>query len=211
MPAPWALGAQGRIVGELHGQQCLNVVHFATNSAGTDQGIVNDLLLALAAAMLECAIETLLPAVTSDYKLIQCDARTIAPTASDPIVATAPVDSNGELSVTSVSFAASLVHVRTGGGGKSGRGRMFLPPPGETQVANSTIDDPTQTLITAFLTCLAGKFFGANPSTAWRMGVLSQKILANNPANFDQAFRQASSLNPVATLAVMRSRKRSAA
>src|SRR6185436_3832889 len=114
MPAPWVAGAQCRIIGEIHGQQTVNVMHFATNDAILDEGELDTILLALATAMLECVVETLLPAVSSDWKVVQCDARRIYPTPSDPILATADAGSVGELSASSVSFASSLVSVRTG-------------------------------------------------------------------------------------------------
>jgi hypothetical protein len=208
MPAPWVAGAQCRIVGELHGQQTVNVMNFATNDAIADEAELDTILLALATAMLECVLTTLLPAVTVDWKVVQCDARRIAPTPSDPQVATADAGSVGELSATSVSFAASLVNIRTGGGGKRGRGRMFLPPPGETEVSASAIDPGTLVLITAFLTCVAGKFMGVDATTPWRLGVYSRKADSEVGGTFDNSFRQATSLNPVVNLAVMRSRKK---
>ena len=41
MPAPWVAGAQGRILGEIHGQQTVNVLNFGTNSAIADQGALD--------------------------------------------------------------------------------------------------------------------------------------------------------------------------
>src|SRR5690242_9991744 len=117
MAAPWAAGAECRIVGNLHGSQCINVFHFATNTVINDDDNLDDLLLQLAQAMLECAVETLLPAVTSDYTLVHVDAKRIAPVRSDPMIATAPAGSVGQRGPTSVSFAASLMNIRTGGGG----------------------------------------------------------------------------------------------
>lgn len=207
MPAPWVAGAQGRIIGMIHGQQTVNVMHFATNDQIADQAELDTILLALATAMLDCAVSTLLPAVTSDWTLVQCDAKRVAPTPSDPILATAPGGSVGELSPSSVSFIASLVNIRTGGGGKSGRGRIFLPPAGEAEIQNSAIDGPTLTLLAAFLTCVAGKFMGVGATTPWRLGVLSQKLLAGVGGNFDNAFREATSLNPVAQSSALMSRK----
>lgn len=208
MPAPWVAGAQARIIGELHGQQTVNVLHFATNSAIADEAELDTLLLQLATALLECTITTLLPAVSSDWKVIRCDAKRMWPSSSDPIVATADAGSVGELSATSVSFASSLVNVRTGGGGRRGRGRMFLPPPGEAQVSNSSIDPGTLVLITAFLTCLAGKFLGTGATTDWHLGIFSKKQFSGVGGTFDGSFREATSLNPVADLAVMRSRRK---
>lgn len=208
MAAPWSAGAQARIIGEMHGQETVNVMHFATNESVSDPGSLDTLLLQLAEAMLACVIETLLPAVTQDWRAVKVDAKRIYPAVSDPIVATADPDSVGELGVTSVSFAASLVNLRTGGGGRRGRGRVFLPPAGEAQIAQSVIDGPTLALIAAFCTCVAGKFLGASPTTDWRLGVLSHKDLTSTGGTFNNAFRIVSSLNPVADVAVMRSRRK---
>lgn len=208
MAAPWARGAQARIVGQIQGQDCINVLHFATNEVVNDGGPLDALLLQLAVGMLDCAVQTLLPAVTSDYTLIHCDARAIVPAPSDPVIATAPANSVGELSATSVSFAASLVNIRTGGGGRRGRGKMFLPPPGEAEVVSSSMDNPTLVALTAFLTCLAGKFTGANPSTPWRLGVYSRTNDAAITGTFDNSFREATQLSPSANLAIMSSRKK---
>ncbi len=207
MPAPWVGGAQVRIVGSLHGSETNNVFNLATNDNINDPGTLDTILLALAQAMLDCAITTLLPAVTQDWTLVRCEARRIWPTPSDPIIATAPANSVGALGVTSVSFAASLVHLRSGVGGRRGRGRVFLPPPGEAQIAQSGIDGPTLALITDFLLCVAAKFMGAAPTTPWRLGVFSRKTYSGVGGTFDNSFFVVSSLNPVARLAVMSSRK----
>lgn len=208
MAAPWVAGAQARIIGEIHGQQTVNVINFATNDQINDEGNLDTILLALAQAILDCALTTLLPAVTADWKLVRCDAKRIYPTPSDPIIATAPANSVGALGATSASFLASLISVRTGGGGRRGRGRMFLPPAGEANIAQSAIDGPTLVLLTAFAACLAGKFLGAGPSTPWRMGVYSRKNDADATGTFDNSFRVATSLNPVADVACMRSRRK---
>lgn len=208
MAAPWVAGAQGRIIGEIHGQQTVNVMNFATNDQIADEGNLDTILLALAEAILDCALTTLLPATTVDWKLVRCDAKRIYPTPSDPIIATAPANSVGALSASSASFIASLISVRTGGGGRRGRGRMFLPPAGEGQIAQSAIDGPTLVLLTAFAACMAGKFLGGSPSTPWRLGVYSRKNDAAATGTFDNSFRIATSLNPVADVAVMRSRRK---
>lgn len=208
MPPPYVAHAVCRIVGEIHGQQTVNVLHFTTHDAIADEGELDTILLQLATAMLACVIDTLLPAVTSDWKVIQCDAKRISPAVSDPILATAPAGSVGQLSAASVSFASSLVSVRTGGGGKSGRGRLFLPPPGEAQTTASSIDAGTLVLIAAFVACVAGKFMGDTKTTPWQLGILSQKHLKAIGGTHDNSFREATSLNPRQDLAVMRSRRK---
>lgn len=208
MAAPWVAGAQARIIGEIHGQQTVNVMHFATNDQINDQGDLDTLLLQLAEAMLECVIDTLLPAVSIDWKAVRCDAKRIYPVTSDPILATAPANSVGALGVSSVSFTSSLVSLRTGGEGRRGRGRAFLPPAGEAEIAQSSLDAPTLALIAAFCACVAGKFLGSAPTTAWRLGILSKKKLSEAGGTFDNSFRIVTSLNPVADVACMRSRRK---
>jgi hypothetical protein len=208
MAAPWARGAQARIVGKIQGQDCINVFHFATNTVVNDGPPLDTLLLQLAEALLDCAVTTLLPGVTSDYSLVQCDAKMISPAHGDPIIATANPGSVGQRGATEVSFASSLVNVRTGGGGRRGRGRMFLPPAGEADITNSALDNATILLITAFLTCMAGKFLNVDKTTDWTMGVLSPTTLKAAGGTFDNSFRVVTSFNPVADVAVMRSRRK---
>lgn len=208
MAAPWGSGAQARIIGEMHGSQTVNVLNFGTNEQVLDAGQLDTILLQLAQALFDCVRETFLPAVTSDWKLVRVEAQRIYPVLSDPVVVTGISTDVGELGVASTSFIASLVNIRSGIGGRRGRGRMFLPPAGEPQIANSDIDGPTLLLIAAFLACLATKFMGTTPSTDWRLGVLSRTDLAGSIGNFDSAFRVATSLNPVATCASLRSRKK---
>lgn len=204
----WARGAQVRIVGEIHGQQTVNVLHMGTDLIANDEGTLNTVLLQLAEAMRDCVVEFLLPAVTSDWRFVRTDAKEIFPQPTDPIVVSGTTAQVGQLGPASVSFAASLVNLHTGSGGRKGRGRIFLPPAGEGQTANSLLDEPTLVLIAAFTACVATKFMGANPDSSWHLGVLSQKDMAGNAANFNTAFRVVASINPSAECAVMRSRRR---
>lgn len=208
MAAPWVAGAQARIHGEIHGQQTVNVLNFGTNAAILDSGALDTLLLELAAGLLDCVITTLLPAVSVDWRAVSCDAKRIYPVVSDPIIATAAANQVGSKSATSVSFAASLMSVRTGGGGRKGRGRIFLPPPGEAEMVASAVDAGTLTALAAFATCLVGKFAGLSPTTSWRLGVLSRKTAGPTNSAFDTGFRLVTQLSPVANVAVMRSRRK---
>lgn len=208
MAAPWTAGAQCRIHGELHGQQTVNVLNFATNASILDQAGLDTLLLELAVAVGECVIDTLLGAVTVDWRAVSTDAKRIYPTVSDPIINTFAAAQLGSKSTTSVSFAASLLSLRTGGGGRKGRGRLFLPPPGEAEISQSALDAGTVTALVAFATCLAGKFLGASPTTPWRLGVLSRKTAGPTLAAFDTGFRMCTQLSPVVDVACMRSRRK---
>jgi hypothetical protein len=208
MPPPWANVAQARIIGELHGSQTVNVMHFANNVAAADLTAINAQLQQLVEALIDCVRTTLLPAVTADWNIVRCEANRLHPAPSDPIVATANAGEVGELSSTSVSFAASLMHLRTGQGGRRGRGKVFLPPPGEAETTASSIDPATGLLLVQFAVCMAGKFGTSNPTTDWRLGVLSTTDLDEVAGSYDTAFRQVQQLTPGTVLAVMRSRKK---
>src|SRR5690349_1023777 len=206
MAAPWAQGARVRLIGKIHGQETVNVWHFASNVVVND-GDPNALVLALLEACLVCVTEQLLPFATQVWEVVGLEGVRIAPTLGDPIVIGPNLDSQGQRGPTSCSFESALVQIRTGKGGRSHRGRMFLPPPGEAATTASFIDNAVIADLTAFLTCVAGKFMGAGATEQWRLGVLSRKLLANNPANFDTAFTEATSLVPSKEVAIMSSRK----
>ena len=210
MPAPWNAHAIARLRGSIHGQETINVWHFATNSAlggGADVA----LLVALAAAIMQCVETVLLPAVTSDWNVTDVETQYIGTvtggTTTDPVVATPVGAGVGQLGPTSVSFAAALMQLRTGVAGKRGRGRSFLPPPGEAQIANSTIDDPTLTLFVAMLNCILGKFTGVGATTDWRLGVYSRKQASGLFSNFDASFHEVKQLTMSNKLAVISRRK----
>lgn len=207
MAAPWARGAEVRVIGKLQGQDCINVWHFATNTVVNDGGPLDALLLALAQAMLACAIDTLLPGVTSEYTLVGVEARSIHPALSDPVVSTAPAGSVGQLGPTSASFLATLVNLRTGGGGRRGRGKKFLPPPGESNIAVSAIDQPTLDLLIAYLECVASKFFTGTGTEDWEVGVYSKTNDLAVGGTFDNSFRVVTQMTPSQFIAKMGTRK----
>lgn len=199
--------AELRVVGSLQGQSCVNVWHVGSSEVFVDFDTWQAALLALAQAMLECAVEQLLPGVTSDYRLVRCEAKMLYPTVTDYFIATASPADVGELGPTSVSFVSTQVNLRSGRDGKRGRGKKFLPPPGEANITNSLLDEPTLTQIAAFLACVAAKFIGSGATEPWRIGVLSRKDFNGVFANYPTAFKELVSMNPVAAVAKMGSRK----
>lgn len=199
--------AELRMVGELHGQQCINVWHLGSAETFVDFDTWQSALTILAQNMLDCAIELLLPAVTSDYRLIRAEAKMVYPTVTDYFVSSADTSAVGELGPTSVSFASTLVNLRSGRDGKRGRGRKFLPPAGEANITASELDQPTLIAITAFLACLAGKFIGGSPTTPWRLGVLSRSTLGGITGNYPAAFKELVQMTPSTEVACLRSRK----
>lgn len=199
-------GAQVRIRGRLHGQLTVNVLNFATETPWNVDTISVD-LTALAQAVLDCLVQTLLPVVTSNWTLEGVDAISIYPEKGHQVTVLPQAAAVGAKSAVSTSVESFLVNIRTGAGGRRGLGRAFFPPPGEAEIANSIIDAPTLVLMLQFLACLSGKFMGANPTTAWRLGVLSRTDMAGILGNFPNSFRQAVTLEPSNVVAVMGTRK----
>lgn len=207
MAGPYAGGAKMRIIGTIQGQDCINVLHFGKILENFDNpDAVVAALTQLAVAMLACAFDNLRAGVTSDWSLRAIEVSQIAPV-KGPTITVPPTQATvGQLSPSSVSFTASLVNVVTGLGGRSHRGRIFLPPAGETETANSILNQGAIDAITQFLNCVAGKFIGQGGTEQWRLGVLSAKAIKAGQS-FDASFTEAVALIPNNKVACMRSRK----
>lgn len=208
MAGPYSAVAEVKIIGEMHGSQTVNVMHFGTTSAINDEAGRNQLLHDLIVAVAACVVDFLLPAVTSDWRFLRVDVKDISANLFNEDTVAPETVSVGELSPCTASFISTLLNVKTGGGGKSGRGKKFLPPPGEAESTASSIDPGTVTLILAFVNCVIEKFVGAGASTAWRFGILSRKVLASAGGSFNTAFREATTITVNPVLAKMGSRKK---
>jgi hypothetical protein len=193
--------AQVTIRGGIHGVQTNNVLSFRSNNSLTD---VNSILVDL----LDCVRTTLFPALSNDWVLDSLRGKVIYPAPGDEIIIAAEsTDKGNKLTGGDVSFAAALVQVRTGLGGRSKRGRFFLAGVDEGGIESSRLTNGELALIAAFAACLAGKFLGGFGLTGWNLGVYSRKLrLANpnEPANF---FFPATQLVAVPVVATMHSRK----
>lgn len=199
--------ARARIKGKIHGQEYVNVLHFGTNENPADFAALQLLLLALGNAILQCAISQLLGATSSDFTLEEVDVQQIFPELTDPVIAAAPAGSVGLRGTINVSFESVMMRLKTGHGGKSKRGRNFLPPPGDADVVNSLlIAGDAQNFYSGFVACMAGKFIGPSATEDFRLGVLSRKILQTT-GDFHQAFTEGAQLAIEQTMSSMNSRK----
>jgi hypothetical protein len=196
-----------RIVGRLHGSQTINVLHFRANTGVLDPNALREFLLALSAAVFACVLDTLIPAVTSDWTFVKTDAQKINAPISDAIESTAQAGVVGQLGVTSVSFQASLVNLKTGANGRRGRGKLFLPPPGEAQIANSIMDNVTSNLLEAFLQCMFDKFVGGSRTESAEWCVLSRADAGALLGDISTAMRPIVQATPQTVIARMGSRK----
>lgn len=207
MAAPWAQGVRVRVLGKMQGQDCIQVIHFGTNTVVNDAPSRDALVLALLTAILACITEHLLAASSSDYKLNGVEGTLIYPSPGDPLFLAAPANTVGARGPASCSFITALIQVRTGLGGRTHRGRNFWAPPGEADTTNSTFSSSVMDELTAFVACVAGKFIGASATEQWRLGVLSRKLMNNDPSNFNQGFAEATGMVPSDLAAIMGTRK----
>ena len=200
-------GCRVRILGKLHGQDCIQVLNFGTNAEVNDNPSRDALILALLTAILACITEQLLDAVTSEYRLVGLEGNEIFPTLGDPIFLAAPANTVGTRGPTSSSVLATLIQIRTGLGGKTHRGRNFWPPAGEADSNVSVLSGDVMTALTEFVTCIANKFIGDAATEQWRLGVYSKKNGPQTTTQFPNGFTEATSMVPSETIAVMGSRK----
>lgn len=199
---------EARVVGQLHGSQTVNVFHFGTDADAADIPAEVALLVALATAIMACVIEFLLPAVSSDWKVDEVQCKQLFPTVTDPLVHAAPPDSNGERGPVNTSFETMLMRLRTGGGGRRGRGRKFLPPPGDADLTASVLSSTdVGNAYAAFMLCLLEKFINTAKTTPYTMVVVSATHLKTNANDYNGASRPVTSLALESNVSVLRSRK----
>lgn len=159
------------VEGSLHSQQIINVFHFKGSSGLSSlTGVIN--------ALKDCVISSLLPALSHEYRLLTVRGKTIHPTLTDEIVVAAGAgDIGGTATDSDVSFAAGLMSLRTGLGGRSNRGRKFFAGIPESGVSVSRLTTPQLAALVAFATCLAGKFISSFSTEPYFIGVLSRKAV----------------------------------
>jgi hypothetical protein len=200
--------AQVTVKGKLNGQDYRNVLHFTTDVEILD-GTRRDILLALAAAVIDCLVGTLLPSLPQTYSLEGATVKELHPMASDEYESVVPVNqqAGAAFGQSAPSFVASLVRLRTGKAGRTHRGRIFLPPPTEANLNVDDVSDAFLEALTQFAICMVGKFVGVGKSEPWQLCVLSKKG-AGTPVNYALATdTDVTDIVPQRNVAVMRRRR----
>jgi len=197
---------QVRVKGFIEGQETNNVLHFRCSAASSD------VELHLILVLIECFVTHLLPAWSNQWTLDTVIWKRVSPTLSPEFVASATTGQVGALTTDSLpTFNAALVSIRTAEGGRSKRGRMFLAGIPESATLKSSFDltGATWAAILAFVACLVDKFVdnGELGSDRFNLGVYSRKIGGATFPYGAAGFTPAVSLNAVALVATMRSRK----
>ena len=189
------------IKGRLHSQETNNVLHFGFT--GIEPNYAQ-----LIADIIDCIFQSLRPAVSEDWALEMVTAQQLWPVRLDPIEQTPAVVTAGTGLPGGVSFSAYLIRIRTGLGGRTNRGRMYIAGTIENDVNLSRLSDSGLAKVVAFATCMIGKFVTTATSTkAFEIGVLSRKELAVALATEQTAFTEATNLIAVREVKSMRSRQ----
>lgn len=180
MPTAAALGEIHEVVLKMRqeSQTVLNVLYFRCDSA------VDDMELRLLTALLTCLATILRPAAASTWQIVGAQGKQVFP-ALGPIYEVAPPDPDeiqGEAEGDALpSFCSIVVNIHTTRGGRSGRGKMYIPgiPEGATTGSAVQTTNPYWTVIINYLACVAASFIRTGSelgSNRIALGVLSRKL-----------------------------------
>lgn len=210
MPGDWNAGMRARIIGRINGERTVNVLHFGYADVWNVDNIpVNiDLLKQLANAIHDCILTTLIPVMSNGWTYEFTEVQVIAPNTMDPVTNDAPAPVVGTGGPQGVNQAVLLTSLRSGIGGRNGRGRNFWPPAGEAVATAGEWDAGTLVLMAAFCACMAGKFIGPGKSTPFTLGIFSRTLFAGIFANFATAFHAAATFGPQTNISNMSTRKK---
>lgn len=202
MPAREAI-IQVVIKGRLHGSETNNVLHFDTSA----QPINIPVLLA---AIANCIVTTLLPALSEQFIIEKLTGKQIWPAVLDEVDYVPEDEIRGTGLPALPSFCATLFRLTTGGGGRSGKGRFFLPGVIANDVNNSIFTGGGVAKFAPFIACMVAAFLGAiDPADqkTYMLGVLSRKNAGAGYVNADDAFRYVIGISVSNVVAKMGSRK----
>jgi hypothetical protein len=195
------------IEGRLHGQVTNNVLFFGrVGELGNPDWAT--ILAALGAAIITCAIDTLLPALSTQFTLERVRLQAVDPTLTDEVIVTTNLPDSGEVANESLpSFTAAVLSFRTGMGGKSKRGRMYIAGVPENGQTDSLVTAAERDLLQDFVACLIAQFTGNVGAGGFRLGVYSRKLGGVKPMNMSLGWVPVTSISQNSALGTMRSRK----
>ncbi|HMC74515.1 MAG TPA: hypothetical protein VKG87_09440 [Terriglobales bacterium] len=197
---------QVRIVGRQSGQETNMVWHFRAATA------IDDVDLRLIQAIFDCFVQHLLPVLSSAWVLEKIVYKRVSPTLG-PEYAFVPQNAAAGAGNAQAlpSFCSAVVSIRTDVGGRSHRGRTYIPGIPENATLNDSFD-PGHAFwlgLVAFAACLAGKFLAKDPQPVntflWQ--VYSRKIGGQHFPYGAGGFTTVTDILPVTLIGSTRSRK----
>lgn len=198
---------QVRVQGRIEGQETDNILHFACVGADTD------IDLHLIQVLLTCFIDNLLPVLTSTWTLERAVWKKVSPILG-PEFESIPVGTNTGAGASAAlpSYCSAVLSIRTSRGGKSGRGRTYIPGIPEDQTIGSAINTggPLWAGLLGFALCIVNNFVHPDPaggSNLWDFGVMSRTIGGASPPFGFSGFAAMQEYVPKQQLGTTRSRK----
>jgi hypothetical protein len=197
---------QVRVVGRQEGQQTNNILHFVAATS------IDDVDLRLILVLANCFITHLLPVMSSKWTLESFVWKKVRPTLGVEYISTPSGVGPGAGSANALpSYASCCISIRTAQGGRSHRGRMYLPGIPETATIDSQFDTSHAfwTALIAFCACLASGFIVGDPpgANSFQMEIYSRKIGGSSFPYGASGFTPVVSLTPDQIIATTRSRK----
>jgi len=197
---------QVRIVGRQEGQETNNVLNFVAVTS------IDDVELRLITAFITCFITHLLPVLTSKWTLEKVVWKRVRPTLGpEYITVPAGAGAGGGSASALPSYASACISIRTALGGRSHRGRMYIPGIPETATVDSMFDltHAFWAGLLAFCACVVGDFIAGDPPAAntFQMEVYSRKIGGASFPYGASGYTPIVSLTPDQIVATTRSRK----
>jgi hypothetical protein len=200
--APYASVIQVVVKGRLHGSETNNVLHF-----GTNKNPIN--IPALLAEIAVCIRNNLLPVLSDEFSITKLTGRQVWPAVLDEVeLVPSQMVFTGLPALP--SFVAVLFRLQTGGGGRSGKGRFFLPGVQANDTNKSILTSNGFNKFLPFITCMVAAFIRSielGEQKDYELVVLSRKNAGANFVNAGTAVRAVQSINHSNILATMHSRK----
>jgi len=196
--------------GTQEGQEVLNVLNFRSNAADLD---VDGHLIAV---IIACYIDNMIPALSSQFTFEEVRWKKTSPVLGIEFVRPVAAGGTGAGNAAALpSYCSALVSIRSVVGGRSHRGRMFLPAIPEDQTTNSYLNTEGGGIaaywnaLIAYLACIATNFIRvpAEGGTNFPLGIYSRKLGGTTFPYNPVGFTAADSLVPVRLISTTRSRK----
>lgn len=201
----WQVVLEGR----QESQQVMNVMHFRA------RGAVADVELTLLRQVLVCILTALRPVMGANYQVVRAVGKRVSPDVGPDIEVIPEVGEavqGAEEGDTLPSYVSLCISIHSTRGGRSGRGRIFIPgiPELHSQGSFVPIGNPFWVGIIAYIACIADAFIHPeelSEANKWDLGVLSRKAGAIKPPYLATQFARATRLTVKNTLGTTRSRK----
>lgn len=197
------------VQGILEGQVTENVLYFKT-AQGSDS-VENDLLKAL----LSCFMTHMMPVMPKNYVFNGVFGMRVTPDVGPPLQAVPEEGATiaGDEDIEPMpSYVSALVSIQASRGGRSGKGRFYLPgvPKAACIASNLNPEHAFWIAVGAYVACIVSKFMITNefaPIPEWQIGVMSRKFGGLKPPFIVEGFAPALAITPKLPLSTTRSRK----